>query len=251
MLKEAIEKLAELGTTASGIEVKPLCNRKVLVRQGSEHSLMTTDAGPRNYRCDNCDSFVELTAALGHEPIVFVDERAVTAVLDDDYRDDKVSMGIPYSRAFNALGEIGKPCDQRLVIAKLREELDGCTDSRFLAVIRRMDFQRSNDGRAHITHGRESLGKSVEAAVQSADGDIPEAIVMQFPAWAAIGFDSTVAVKCAVTVDPVNEKIAVRPVGEELQLELARVRAKLRDFLATKFAEKASGVIVVLGSPNI
>lgn len=248
MLKEAIDRVAELGVSAAGIEIRDLCNRKKLVRKGNVFEVMTMDPPEKRYEALDCDSFVAMVNALAADPIVLIDGVAVLALLDENEQEGRVFLHLSPSRAFKALDAIGSPTDQKKLIAYLREELAGCIEPRFLAVVRRLDFARRNDGMAHVQHGRELLGKSVEAAVQSAEGEIPEVIVVTLPAWTEIGFDSTIQVRCAVSVDPVNEKITVRPIGEELQGQLMAIRDKLRAFLQNKFMDEGADRLVVNGS---
>lgn len=248
MLKEAIDRIAELGVSASGIEVKDLCGRKKLVRMGSAFEMMKVDPPEKRYEALDCDSFVSMVAALASDPIILIDGVAVLAVMDETEQEGRIFLHLLPSRAFKALEAIANPTDQKRLIAYLREELAGCIEPRFLAVVRRLDFARRNDGLAHIQHGRESLGKSVEAAVQSAEGEIPEVIVVTLPAWTELGFDSTIQVRCAVSVDPVNEKLTVRPIGEELQSQLQQLRDKLRAFLQNKFMDEGEERLVVNGS---
>jgi len=247
MLKEAIDRLAELGSEAAGIEIKELDQRKVVVRTGTTYATVERDPPPRKYVAEQVVGFVAIVEQLATNGIVFVDSESVVAVLDDDIRSDKIVMPLTESRALTALRELATPRDQRFLITKLREELAGCVEERFLATIRRLDFSRKNDGRSSIQHGKESLGKSVEAVVQSAEGDVAEVIVVSFMAFTDIGAGSTIEVRCAVTLDAVNEKIAIRPVGEELTSGLLRARQGVCE----KLGALLDGITCVVGSPGL
>lgn len=246
MLKEAIDRLAELGSEAAGIEVQHLCNRKLLVRQGTTYSTVEKDPLPRDHVASDLDGFVNLVEDLSEGAgIIFVGETEVIGILDSDTRDDLVRMPLVRTRALDAALELAVPRDQRTVISKLREELYGCCDERLLAVIRRLDFSRTSDGRSHVQHGRESLGKSVEAQVQSSDGEIPEITVFNMPAFKDPLLVSEIEFRCAVTVDPANEKLSFRPMGEQLERELLRVRKGIVERLGAQLTG-----LVVMGYPG-
>lgn len=248
MLKEAIDRIAELGVQSSGIEVKHLCNRTHLVRKGHAFETVEFDAPERCYIALDCDSFVKTVAKLGEDPLVMIDSGAALAVLDEENHKGKALLNLEPSRAMKALVAIGAPTDQKKLIAFLREELADCIEPRFLAIVRRLDFTRRNDGKSHVIHGRESLGKEVEAAVQSSEGELPEGVLVTLPAWTDIGFNSVIQLRCAVSVDPVSEKIWIRPMGEELEMNMCELRNKLRAFLFAKFEEEGDAPLVICGS---
>jgi hypothetical protein len=248
MLKEAIDRIAELGVEASGIETCDLYDRKFVLRKGTAFEILERDPPEAKYETLDCPSFVSLVNALGEDPLVLIDCERVVGILDESKKRGRVYLGLEKSRAAKALTALGNPTDQKKLIGFLREELAGCVEEKFLAIVRRLDFSRRNDGNSSIQHGRESLGRSVEAAVQSAEGQVPEIVVVTLPAWGSIEFDSTIQLRCAVHVDAVAEKISIRPIGEELEIAVNFVMSKLQVHLLNLFSDEGNDTQVVLGS---
>lgn len=253
MLLEAINRIAQLGSKEKSVEIHEFCNRKKIVRQGDDFQILEVDPPPRNHSVSDLASFVDATTDLKAEAcMVFVGEEFVIAVLDDGTRSDRVIWKLERSQAFLQLMELATPCKQPAVVAALREELADTYDPKLLAIVRRLDFKRRNDGHSHIEHGRESLGRSVESVVQSSEGDLPEVTLFQLRCFKDPSFDSSISLKCAITPDAMTETLAFRPTGEQLGDELLRVRRRLVTELQEDLAgsgSKEQRVTVVLGTP--
>lgn len=245
MLKEAIDRIAELGTAASGIEVVSLHHRTKLIREGSNFREVEIGPEPRCDTVESVDDMGLLIEKVGTNAIAYVGTTKIIAVLDADKRDDRVIMPLEKSPAICALLELSSGVTQKQLIQSLREPLADCCEPKFLAIIRRLDFSRKSDGRSDVQHGRESLGRSVEAAIQSSEGDIPETVAFELPWLTSRDLPTLMTIKCAVSMDVVNERIALRPVGDCLESEIFRVRQQIAGRIAD-----AVDVPVVLGEPG-
>ena len=95
----------------------------------------------------------------------------------------------------------------------LRGPLADTFDPQHLRVLKNLDFTRKSDGSRSVTHKSESLGRSVELAAQSRDGDIPEVIVFQVPRFDFEG-SPTIHVKMAVEVDAEADLISLFVIGD-------------------------------------
>lgn len=249
MLAEAIDRISGLARDAAGVEITELGHRKILVASGGSYSEMQRPPKPRNHAATNGASFVSLVNELKAESaIVFVSEGQVVAILDSNDREDRVTLELPHSEAYKAFALLGVPQNQRSVIRMLREELYGAIDLSFLAIIRRLDFTRRNDGNSSVMHGRESLGRSVEATVQSAEGEVPEIVAVQLRVHEVPDLVGDITFRAAVSVDPTEEKIALRSAGDSFRRAVLENQAKIVSQLEDDFASEP-GVTVVAGKP--
>lgn len=115
-----------------------------------------------------------------------------------------------------------------------RTVFDRCAPAGFAGRFAKLDFKRRNDGTRTIEHGRESLGKSIEAAVAGAD-ELPNEVTLQLPLFATDGLRDLYDVECRILIDADNEE---RPLSIHVRPDAIThlVSKQLRD-TATSLAE--------------
>lgn len=97
----------------------------------------------------------------------------VVAVLDDEDRRDTVTLELLAADEFRTLLQVAERSgcaarnyDQQSFVRLLRVELAGCLeDPTVIGSLRQLDWEKAEKGHATSQHGKESLGKSIQAKV--------------------------------------------------------------------------------------
>jgi hypothetical protein len=79
-----------------------------------------------------------------------------------------------------------------------------------------LEFQRKNDGSSRLEHGRESLGKSVEAVVNNAE-NIPESFNISVPVF-DLELSTVEPITVSVDIDMAAGTIAIDVVPGQLEM---------------------------------
>jgi len=177
-------------------------------------------------------------------PMVLVDDEGAVGYFDPEFRDECVMLLLSPSKSLNAIRKFELWHDQKAAVAILRDELWGCCDASLLAAMRSLDFTRRNDGSRTIEHGRESLGKSIEAKVQSRAAELAEFYDFEVPVFAQEPVDAfRVRIHCALDLDGANERVRIVTRGDGLLHAQQRAAKYLRDLIAEGVDESALVVI--------
>jgi len=231
MLKEALSFQHELGKQACDVKLVDLPeNQVLLVKPGGETQVMSKGNAQRKDVVATLGSLIDWCMTNGAEDSldVWVSTANVEAVNDFEHPDhtDRVKLPLVASKAWESLVQWnGSGRKQKDTVRLLRGQLAGTFDELHLRVFKNLDFTRRSDGNRSVTHKSESLGRSVELAAQSRDGDIPEVIVFQVPRFDYEG-SPTVHVKMAVEVDAEADLISLFVIGDAF---VQGTRAALRE----------------------
>ena len=253
MLAEFIDRIRGLAHEADSIqfETHDLLPEKVFLRQGNgvtEHEVRPP------YRVHQIGGYSDLVRAMNDEGMVpgdaeiFHNHLAVVAHLDREDRRETLSLGLVQSERWKKLVDLrtGWKGGVREVVKMLRFDLHSTGTESVLRALSRVDFTRKSDGGANVDHGRESLGKSVEAAVQQADS-IPETFMVTCSVYTNPGFRdlSQVQVACGVYLDMQNDQIEIRTLSDEIEAGMNAAQAAI----AQKLAEDLPAVPSYFGAP--
>lgn len=183
-------------------------------------------------------------------PQLFHDDGGVYLVIDANDRREIVSLPLRKSERFKTLEAmvaspwIGTPAQ---TVQLLRFKLQGVGCDALIAALRKVDFARTNKTSADVTHGRETLGRSVEAAVQSVD-TIPEVFAVDLPVFTNNGLrDQIFRVRCGIHIDPHEGTIRIAPLADEITSALTGAQFAIIEALNAM----APKVPRFWGSPNI
>ncbi len=255
MLAEMISKIAEL--TLGGVDFKshPLPGgREVLVRQPDGTVIReTVPAHDRKYQMGDIESFCQLLDEAD-QAVVFVTPTqpgkpvVVTAFYDESERRDFVDWTIAPSAALVALLSLGTWNKQKHVVELIRDRLFESVPTGLLSQLRSIDFSRRNDGSRTIEHGRESLGRSVEMAVQSKQGELPEVFEVSLP-WYSTSPVSEAWYRLSVTLDldAANESIRLVIRGDGLDVANQQALKMVRQFVDEQLNSGGGAIPVVIG----
>lgn len=239
MTKEALELIQETAQRAyTPMELPEVDARKKYVALNGEIKEITVAPGLRNHRVTALNSLIEYaTAWLAAEtvsPQIWVGENAVTLVLDDDDRLDRVVYPLAHSRPYTILRRIDagtseRTFDQRTFIRLLRVELG--LEPELVANFRRLAISQKQGSHSTIDHCAEALGRSIEAQVAGAD-EIPEEIIACIPVYANLDVSAGYAVQCAVKMDLHGGQIYLRPLPGHVEAAQARATEQIRERIA-------------------
>lgn len=250
MLSEFVDRLVALGQKAKAVEFhrhEHLPN-EVFVRHGDKLERITA---PPMSRGHTLTGFHDLVTALGDSkiapnPEVYIDGVSVFAYCDREKRWDDLDMPLTESARFKLCCELEKPRGfaPRDLVKFLRLELHGGAHQAVTQAVSRIDFMRTSSGKTDVKHGRETLGKSVEAVVQSAE-DIPESFVVTVPIWSTPGCGWTKPIEFGIYLDNEKQQVELRAFSDECAQARNAALADLRNAIA----EACPEVPVFMGSP--
>lgn len=252
MLAELIDKIRDVGRQADSLqlEVHDSLPETVFARFADRYEQIQV---PPPRRAHTLLGFADIVAAVKAEeiapaPEVFHDETGVRVLLNREDRRSTVSMPLAKTQRFARLEALtsGQDFDVRGAVKLLRFDLHGTGVDKVIGAIRRIDFTRRSEGAASADHGRESLGRSVEAAVQQAD-QVPEEFTVQTSVYANPGVRelSKVSVRCGVYLDVQNESIEIRVLADEIEAAVNAAQGAIGEALREQLGE----VPVFYGAP--
>lgn len=199
--------------------------------------------------CD-IDSFVSLVA---DGSLVYVSQanQAVVTYHDPAYGRDCVYMPLPPTsptRFFEKMREDKAPVvvSQSQAIALIRSTLWGTGMEALLPDLRELTWDVRKTGKGNLAHGKESLGRSVEAAVDRAER-IPERVRLSFPWFRGSWY--TMQSELQVFVD-------LLPQTEQIQFSVSWDELSRAEYTATEYVAELiraaltgrPGVQVVMGN---
>jgi hypothetical protein len=248
MLAEFLVKLREFAAVANVPKIVTCDSmpEKVFVAHNGRFEEHARSRKPINGSLVSFESFVEYATSVFDSCELYVDCSGVYLVLDIEDRWELMSMDFQYSSRFVKLMQLGdrgySPAQAiRCLQFNLELQNQGVINS-----LRKINFQRRSDGASTVQHGKESLGKSVEAKVQQAE-DVPESFVVNTPVFINPGFRFEATVDVGLFLDLDEECIRFVPSADGI--EMARFSA-VNQTIAHLRTALGDGPKVYHGSPG-
>lgn len=226
--------------------------RTVFIRQGDKYTDEEFPPEDRGGVLQGFRSFLDaiLDPEICEKPEVYHNDDAMVVLCDRDDRSQRITMPLTKSDQFLAIlklsyGDLSFTPAQ--LVKYLRFDMsEGDGVEAMIKAVRRIDFTRQSVGNSSVEHGRESLGKSVEASVQQAD-NIPESLAFEVPVYSNSGLLNLtrVRIEMGVHIDLELQKLSIRPLAG--QIDRARVTAHAA--IANEFRKEAPKVPVFHGRP--
>lgn len=251
MLAEAIEKIRSLAVLAAGAAVVSITNdpRHVIVVNNGNMEVRDIPPPDRRHKLHTMAAFV---AALTDEavcpaPEIFFSGFTARALCDRTDRRAFIDLALTQSDKWDALqrlvdGVVFTPKETRLFF---RYELKCPMGDQFVQAIARIDFERKSSGRTVNEHGRESMGRDVEAMVQQRD-QVPEEFAVTLAPFTDPAFlDFTVTCRIGVELDAEAQRISLRLLPDELDTALATIATKFRKTLEEDVSGAGGGSIPI------
>lgn len=241
MLAELLEHLVDLAKASSAAKFhsRPEFPGRVFIEHGGGYSSEDVPPPRRKHHLSGLADVVLATRdkAIAPDPEVYYDGGRVVALLDRSTRVERVTLELARSERWQTLQNLRshpRTLSPAEAVRLLRFDLHGTGVDALVSELGRVDFNRSSNGSHTAEHGRESLGKSVEASVQQADR-VPESFAVDVAPFTNPGLRSLRgSVKVGVYVDTGAEGFEIRPLADELELLEANVMAGLRDLLGAE-----------------
>lgn len=244
MLAEMIKSIVDLARGAHKVsfESHPSLRNKVFVQHGDQVQEHEAALPPRKHCVDGLDDLLVFVQRpeFAETVEIFYSAAEIRALLDGNTRrEESVLMALRPTTRFQTLCDLQKPrsFSVRDAVKFLRFELHGGTVGTVIDALSSIDFTRKSDGRQAAGHGRESLGKAVEAAVQNADR-VPEEFTVRLPAFSNPGCKGfQVQVTCGVFLDLQNECVEIRVLADEIERELNAVVNEIGQAMRSELPE--------------
>jgi len=254
-LADAIRAVGNLATAAAApqqIEL-PYDPRRMILAVDGKLQTIELPPPPRNH---TVYTLAEIIAAAqrhadidGDAPTVYHSPDCVVLVTNHRERYDRYTLHLHESAHIKTLRTLEDPnrsFTQQALVALLRHDLAGTVPETVLATVRRVTFARQANSRGEYEHGRDSLGKSVEAAVANA-ADIPEALTATVRVYRNPGIAIRHPIALTLTIDTQNELFKLRPLPDAIQNAVDAANA---GYIAEFLAEGLDGLCpIVFGTP--
>lgn len=249
MLREAIDRVADLATKASAAAILPIDGDKEKVVIACNGDLITHElpkrlTPARDHNVLTLDDIVEVVKNHGHFEMLPVPTEGdtgkayraatiwhtfgkVTALLNNPYitypnKTDRVSMGLTISPPFERLTRFdqqptARHFDQKALIRLLKIDLGDYGEfDALIGVLRNIKFTAQQGGDSNVQHGRESMGRTIDAAVTGADA-IPESFDVVCPVYVNPDLvEITAKIKCHLEIDVPEQIFVVTPSPADL-----------------------------------
>lgn len=243
MLAELFDRIVRLGRDAESVSLHSIeaDPRVVLVRHGSELETRSLPPPLRDATLQGLDDVVSFIGSSGRapRPELYYSDAGVRVLLDAEDRREQATLALAESARFDLLRELTTPKSfgQREAVKFLRYRLAGTNVDHVVSALRQIDFSRRSSGAGTVEHGKESLGRSVEAAVQQADR-IPDAFEVTTPVWTNPGLRQiTATVTVGLYLDLEKPAIELGVLPDEIESALCTALEELRRLLAERLPE--------------
>jgi hypothetical protein len=238
MIAEAIQAISNMARAA----MQPT----VLLQRPSRTTLwdpahsapfdLETEPAPRDHVITSITDLIDVIGEQKTHAEVFHDATQITAVLDNKTRRDFAVLPLEPTRRWQALmslREAGISLSPSEAVRFLRFNLPCDETLALIPLLRRVDFKRSEGGHEETAHGRESLGRAVEASIQGT-AEIPESIVISLRAYSNHGLESAIAsVQVGILLEPARAMITFRVIGDSYLDAALELETHVHDVLTT------------------
>jgi hypothetical protein len=149
-------------------------------------------------------------------PVIWVWPTGVVLLPDGKDSRETVHFSLTYSRAWGCLKEFAlmpKLLEQKAFVRELVHTFE--CDPAIIAPWRKLDFNRSVLTQGEVAHGRDRLGREINAQA-SGIGDLPETITVDVPIFEQLGQRDRYAVTTKVEIDASACRIGIIPRATEL-----------------------------------
>lgn len=138
----------------------------------------------------------------------------------------------------------GSPVD---IVRYLRQNFLGAGPEALIAALRNVEFNRRNDGTISTEHGRETLGRAVEARV-SASSYIPETHTFQVVVFEMQDLYLSRPIKIGIHIDAGTERIGLFLLPGEMERAMEGALTHAAQVTSDQLADRDVSASVVLGT---
>lgn len=234
MLKEALELLNQ--NNHKSLEARlvkiPGDGRKAYIDQAGKITHFDVTPDVRGHTVDSVEDLIAAASRWNTKPVIWISGESVILIADDDDRRDRVTLPLHKSHQFATLVKLTQSpkLAQDQILRLLRIDLPGAAGAaELVAAVRKIKWRTGASGESTITHGSESLGKSIEAEVTGA-GNIPDSLTATCPVYRNPGErEYTVTVLLDLEIIAHEQKFRLCPLPDELERVTEAALAGIRD----------------------
>ena len=231
---EAIANLAVTGVATSVLDVED--NKRIAVAGGAIIREFTKDEPFGSTSVVEFGSFVDAALLLvpkADQAVIQVQRDKIVLVCDANkpHKLARVTLQYKLTAAFEYLLAWESQSRQVSAINKLlRTKLYGSFDDKLITIFKQVEFARQSGTVVAKAAHRDTMGKSVDNAVRSMAGELPEIISFTTPLIQNVPCDP-VTLRYYVDVDHDAEKIGIAAIGDIADLAMRETVASLVDRL--------------------
>jgi len=231
MLREFLDGLVDLAKNNNETTIKMLPGDRNAILNLPDGCWQEVKVPPSRIKHDveTYDDFVQAVTEFATNGVVFVDQTGAILLIDREDRRDFVTWRFDLADAFSTVAnlESGRAFNQTEFHRFLKHDLHGSGVDGLLPAVRTVEFKRNSDGKATVEHGREALGRQVEATIQGS-ADIPEHLSPRLRVFRQC--EQTQLVHCSLELNVVGESFVLRPYPDQVQLCIdAVIREVIQD----------------------
>lgn len=240
----SIRKLADEAAGPTVLAIPGQVGHKVKIWANGKLEDVVLDPKPRCHSLSSLKALLDFGTNVtdgkhgkGPSPVAWMNHDGISIVVNDADRRDMASLTMPITPQFQLLnsGNTAQPRSQADFVKFLRIEMDGTLpDKTLLSLLREMKFENNTAGNANIQHGRESMGKSIEAQVLGLSS-IPEEITVSVRVFAVPDILVRCNIRCAIDIIVINGQFRLVPLPMQVQDGMAAALATVRTELETAF----------------
>lgn len=231
VLQEALRTFAEQAVKAAGAQQKfaivpagqfEPAHVYYTVGEDGTATRVESSPRPRAHKLATVAEVLDFVERKGTEQgsVIWYDRDYVTVIVDDSTRRDHAQVNLTFTPQFAMLLSLEKrrAFKQKDFVRLLRVELAGTQqDSRLLDWVRSVRFTSQGTAAGQVRHGRESMGRDLDAAVTSELADeCPEEITLLVRVYDDPVMTTRSKVVCAVEIEPASEEFSLTPLPLEL-----------------------------------
>lgn len=248
---KAIEAIADLARKSVLHEVREVPGLPDKVCVFSREGMEVIDRRPeaRKHRVDTLASLVAAAKTWSAKPVVFHSLNSIAAVLDDEgLRRNLIDLDLTITEQFGLLRDLGagrlSPFTPPDLVDLLRMKLPGAVDPTLFGKLRRVEFRAGSTTVSEKTRTAESMGRSLEAAVNGLD-ELPETTLVEVPVYDLVDLSTVVRVECLLVPDPRKQVIHFRPKPDSLPAAIAEAQQRI----AARLKQDLPEATVLAGRP--
>lgn len=157
--------------------------------------------------------------AIAPKPEILVGTERVVVFLNREDRIETAVLTLAYSQRFRTLS--GFKSDNAYTAEKLRKllrfELHGPSTEALVKALEKVDFSRTGSDAQRNEHGKESVGRSIEAQVKGIE-NFPETFTVSTPVFSNLGLlHLQPDVVCGIHISPQEQAFYVAPLADEIE----------------------------------
>lgn len=237
MLAELVTKLEALAVAASTPKFlqHPMDPRTAVLVANGQHVMGPVPGPMRDHQLETIGSFLDFVQDEDAcvKPEVFHSSTQLVALCDRNDRRARATLELVTTTRWDKLTILAQTpasMDQKAVLRFLRHDLAAQGIDHVIAALRRIDFMRKSDGTATVGHGKESLGRNVELAVQNAE-NIPERFRIVVAPYSTPGANQNVEVEMSLELDLEQQRVILRVLPDEIARGEATIQSIVRNTL--------------------